>query len=82
LDGSVTAGIPTSSTRVETSVKITLREQLASEQESFATLVKLVDELKTKTKKSEREFEEFKKHQQKEYNRLCDQVMHLSSPGN
>jgi predicted HicB family RNase H-like nuclease len=70
-----------SSTRVETSAEITLREQLAGEQESTATLVELVDELKRKTKESEREFEEFRKRQQEEYNRLCEQVIHLSFPG-
>jgi hypothetical protein len=32
--------------------------------------------------KSEREFEEFKKQWQKEYNRLYEQVMRLSAPGN
>jgi len=41
-----------------------------------------VDELKRKTEKSKREFEEFKKWQQEEYKRLYEQVMHLSSPGN
>jgi predicted HicB family RNase H-like nuclease len=70
-----------SSTRVETSAEITLREQLAGEQESTATLVELVDELKRKTKESEREFEEFRKRQQEEYNRLCEQVIRLSFPG-
>ena len=76
------AAIPICSTRAETSAKIMLREQLAGEQESSATLVELVDELKRMTEKSKREFEEFKKRQQEEYNRLCEQVMHLSSPGN
>ena len=41
-----------------------------------------MDELKRKTKKTRREFEEFKKQQEEEYNRLYEQVMHLSSPGN
>ena len=45
------AGIQTSSTRVETSAEITLREQFAAKQESSAALVKLVYELKRKTKK-------------------------------
>ena len=40
-----------------------LREQLTAEQESFVALTELVDELKRKTEKSEREFEEFKKRQ-------------------
>jgi phage shock protein A len=61
---------------------MTLQEQLAGEQESIAVLVELVDKLKRKTEESEREFEEFKKQGQEEYNRLCDQVMCLSSPGN
>ena len=59
-----------------------VQDQLASEQESFTTLVELVDEMKRKTEKSKREFEEFKKRQQEEYNRLCEQVMRLSTPGN
>ena len=46
------AGILRSSTRAETSVEMTLREQLASEQESTVALVELVDELKRKTEKS------------------------------
>jgi hypothetical protein len=57
------ASISTSSTRAETSAEITLQEQLAGEQESSTTLVKLVDELKRKTEKSTRKFEEFKKWQ-------------------
>ena len=40
-----------------------LREQLAAEQESSAALVGQVDELKRKTKKTERELEEYKKRQ-------------------
>ena len=40
-----------------------LRDQLPSEEESSATLVELVDELKRKTEESEREFEELKKRQ-------------------
>ena len=76
------AGILRSSTRAETSAKIMVQDQLASEQESFTTLVELVDEMKRKTEKSKREFEEFKKWQQEEYKRLYEQVMHLSSPGN
>ena len=55
------AGILRSSTRVETSVEMILQEQLAGEQESTTALAALVDELKRKTEKSEREFEEFKK---------------------
>jgi hypothetical protein len=70
-------GILRSSTRAETSVEMTLQEQLAGEKESTVALIELVDELK-----SEREFEEFKKRQQEEYNRLYEQVMRLSSPGN
>ena len=52
------AGIQTSSTRTETSAERMLREQLVAEQKSFANLVEQVDELKRKTEKFEREFEE------------------------
>jgi hypothetical protein len=54
-------GILRSSTRAETSVEMTLQEQLAGEQESTTALVELVDELERKTEESEREFKEFKK---------------------
>ena len=37
-----------------------LQEELVAKQESFANLIKQVDELKRKTEKTEREFEEFK----------------------
>ena len=74
-------GILRSFTRAETSMKMTLLEQLAGEQESTSKLVELVDELKREIENSEREFEEFKKRQQK-YNRLCEQVMRLSSLSN
>ena len=74
------AGIQTSSTRTKTSTERMLWEQLAAE-ESNAALVGLVDELKRKMEKARREFEEFKKRRE-EYNRLYEQVMHLSSPGN
>ena len=37
-----------------------LREQLVAEQESSANLIEQVDEMKRKTEKTEREFEEFK----------------------
>ena len=76
------SGILRSSTRAETSVEMTLWEQLAGEQESTSELVKLVDELKVRTKKAERELEEFKQQQQEEYNRLSELVLRLSSPGN
>ena len=46
------AGIPTCSARTETLAKRMLREQLVAEQESFANLVKQVDELKRKTNKT------------------------------
>ena len=75
-------GILRSSTKADTSMEMTLREQLAGKQESTAALAALVDELKRKTEKSEREFEEFKKQRQEEYNILCEQVMHLSCLGN
>jgi hypothetical protein len=38
-----------------------LRKQLAVEQESFTALVNQVDELKRKTEKTKRDFEEYKK---------------------
>jgi uncharacterized protein YlxW (UPF0749 family) len=53
-------GIPSSSTRTETSAEKMLWEQLVVEQKSFTNLVEQVDELNRKTKKTEREFEEFK----------------------
>jgi len=37
-----------------------LREQLVAEQESSTALINQVDELKRKTEKTKREFEEFK----------------------
>jgi hypothetical protein len=57
------AGIQTSSTRTETLAERMLREQLATEQESFAALVDQVNELKRKIEKNERELEEYKKRQ-------------------
>jgi uncharacterized protein YlxW (UPF0749 family) len=76
------AGILRSTTRAETSAEMTLQEQLVGEQESTSELVELVDELKVRTEKVERELEEFKQQQQEEYNRLSELVLHLSSPGN
>ena len=76
------ASILRSSTRAETSVEMTLREQLAGEQESTSELIELVNELKVRTEKAERELEEFKQQQQEEYNRLCELVLRLSSPDN
>jgi uncharacterized protein YlxW (UPF0749 family) len=76
------AGILRSSTRAKTSAKMKLREQLVGEQESTYELVKLVDELKVRTEKVERELEEFKQQQQEEYNRLSELVLRLSSSGN
>ena len=75
-------GILRSSTRAETSVEMTLQEQLAGEQESTSELIKLVDEQKVRTQKARRELEEFKQQQQEEYNRLSELVLCLSSPGN
>ena len=76
------AGILRSSTRAETSMEMTLREQLASGQESTSELIELVDKLKVRTEKAERELEEFKQQQQEEYNRLTKLVLRLSSSGN
>ena len=56
-----------------------LREQLVAKQESSANLVEQVDVLKRKTKKTEREFEEFKIQQQEEYNKLREDIMCFSS---
>ena len=56
-----------------------LREQLVAEQESFANLIEQVDELKRKTEKTKREFEEFKIQQQEEYNKLREDIMRFSS---
>ena len=75
-------GILRSSTRAKTSAEMTLQEQLAGEQESTSELVELVDELKVRIEKVERELEEFKQQQQEQYNRLCELVLCLSSPGN
>ena len=75
-------GILRISTRVETSAEMTLWEQLAGEQESIFELVKLVDKLKVRTKKDEKELQELKQQQQEEYNRLSELVLHLSSPSN
>ena len=63
-------------------MKMTLQEQFAGEQESIAAFVELMDQLKRKMEESKREFKEFKKLRQEEYNRLCEQVMCLSSPSN
>ena len=76
------AGILRSSTRAETLAEMTLREQLAGEQESTSELIELVDELKVRIEKAERELEEFKQQQQEEYNRLSGLVLRLTSPGN
>ena len=57
------AGIRTSSSRTKTSVERALQEQLAAEQVRSAGLIEQVDQLKSKTEKIEREFEEFKKQQ-------------------
>ena len=60
-----------------------LREKLVAEQKSSANLVEQVDELKSKTEKTEREFEEFKIQQLEEYNKLCEDIMRFStSSGN
>jgi hypothetical protein len=56
-----------------------LREQFVAEQESSANLVEQVDELKRKTEKTEREFEEFKIQQQEKYNKLREDIMRFSS---
>ena len=76
------AGIQTSSTRIETSAKRMLWEQLAIKQESSAALVNQVDELQRKTEKTERELEEYKKWQQEEYKNLHELCMCFSSSVN
>ena len=52
-----------STTRTETSAERMLWEQLAAEQESPATLIDQVDELKRNIEKTKRELEEYKKRQ-------------------
>ena len=69
--------------RAKTSAERILQDQLVAKQESFANLVEQVDELKMKTQKTKREFEEFKIQQQEEYNKLCEDIMRFnSSSGN
>jgi hypothetical protein len=53
--------------------------KLVVKQESSTNLVEQVDELKRKTEKTEREFEEFKIQQQEEYNKLREDIMRFSS---
>jgi hypothetical protein len=72
-------GVWTSST---TSAKRMLREQLVADQESFAALAEQVDELKRKTEKTEREFEEFKRQRQEEFNKLHEDIMRITYSGN
>ena len=59
-----------------------LREQLVAEQENSAALDDQVGELKRKTEKTKKEFEEYKKRQQEEYNNLRELCMRFSSSGN
>jgi hypothetical protein len=73
------ASISTSSTRIEISEERMLWEQFIAEQESSAALVEQVNELKRMTKKTEREFEEFKKQQHEKYNKLREDIMRFSS---
>ena len=42
---------------------MTLQEQLVGEQESISELIELVDELKVRTEKAQRELDEFKQQQ-------------------
>ena len=76
------AGIPTSSTRIKTSMERMFWEQLGAKQESFAAFIDQVDELKRKTEKTERELEEYKKCQQEEYNNLRELCTRFGSSGN
>ena len=73
------ASIRTSSSRTKTSVERALQEQLAAEQVRSAGLIEQVDQLKRKTKKIEREFEEFKKQQREKYNKLREHIMLFST---
>ena len=57
-------------------------EWLAAKQESSTALVNQVDELKRKIEKTEREFVEYKKQQQEEYNNLRELCTCFSSSGN
>ena len=63
------AGIRTSCSR--------LRERLAAHQESSVVLAEQVDQLKRKAENTDGEFEEFKKQQQEEYNKLREHIMLL-----
>jgi len=56
-----------------------LREWLAAQQESLASLTEQVDQLKRKAENTDREFEKFKKQQQEEYNKLHEHIMLLSA---
>jgi hypothetical protein len=73
------ASNPIGSARTETSAERIFQEQLVAKQESSTNLIKRVDELKRKTEKTEREFEEFKRQQQEEYNKLREDIMRFSS---
>jgi phage shock protein A len=65
------AGIRTSCSR--------LQERLSAQQESSVGLAEQVDQMKRKVENTKREFEEFKKQQQEEYNKLCKHIMLLSA---
>ena len=65
------AGIRTSYSR--------LRERHAAHQESSVVLTEQVDQLKRKTENTYSEFEELKKQQQEEYNKLREHIMLLSA---
>ena len=56
-----------------------LQEQLAAKQESSAILAEQEDQLKRKVENTNREFEEFKKHQQEEYNKRREHIMLLNA---
>jgi hypothetical protein len=63
---------------IRTSCSI-LREWLATQHERSASLAEQVDQLKRKAENTKREFEEFKKQQQEENNKLCEHIMLLSA---
>ena len=56
-----------------------LWERLAAHQKSLAVLAEQVDQLKRKAENTDGEFEEFKKQQQEEYNKLREHIMLLSA---
>ncbi|TKW04270.1 hypothetical protein SEVIR_7G097901v4 [Setaria viridis] len=81
------AGIPTSSSKSQSAGEEVLRQELASEKQGLAILHQQVEELKKKTKATEkalartqRHYEELKK-QQDESNAILMKILNLNTPG-